>query len=322
MLWHRAVVQRPQRRATCRSSSLACGRPCPGARSGSRAARRCPSSSTSASPSRSRPAIPQRARSRACASTSSSAPTSTIDAHARRRPRGALVSTTLRGARRRSRAPRRRCPRASSSTLLLERIDATARPAQRLHHASRRSSARGRTPRRRDARRAAGSPLGPLDGLPIAVKDNIDVAGVRGDAWVGLLRRPHPARGRRGRPPPARRGRRSSSARSTLHEFAYGATTDNPHYGTCRNPWDLERVPGGSSGGSGAALGADLCLAALGSDTGGSVRIPAALNNVSAMRPDLRAWSRARGTFPGQRRARHDRADGALGRATSRECSR
>src|SRR6185437_3942756 len=71
----------------------------------------------------------------------------------------------------------------------------------------------------------------------------------------------------------------------TLHEFAYGATNDNTHYGPCRNPWDLGRIPGGSSGGSGAAVAAGLCAAALGTDTGGSVRIPAALNGVSALRP-------------------------------------
>ena len=83
-----------------------------------------------------------------------------------------------------------------------------------------------------------------------------------------------------------------------MHEFAYGATNQNPHYGACRNPWDLDRMPGGSSGGSGAAVAAGLCAAALGTDTGGSVRIPAALNGVSALRPDDRAASRPAGVFP------------------------
>jgi aspartyl-tRNA(Asn)/glutamyl-tRNA(Gln) amidotransferase subunit A len=83
----------------------------------------------------------------------------------------------------------------------------------------------------------------------------------------------------------------------TLHEFAYGATNDNAHFGPCRNPWDLERIPGGSSGGSGAAVAAGLCAAALGTDTGGSVRIPAALTGVSALRPSDGRVS-TRGVFP------------------------
>src|SRR6185437_15030786 len=71
----------------------------------------------------------------------------------------------------------------------------------------------------------------------------------------------------------------------TLHEFAYGATNDNTHYGPCRNPWDLGRIPGGSSGGSGAAVAAGLCAAALGTDTGGSVRIPASYCGVVGFKP-------------------------------------
>jgi aspartyl-tRNA(Asn)/glutamyl-tRNA(Gln) amidotransferase subunit A len=135
-----------------------------------------------------------------------------------------------------------------------------------------------------DQRRSCGRSLGPLDGIPIALKDNIDVVGVpatAGSAWF------------RGRVP--RRDavvvRRLKAAgavivgKTNMHELAYGATTANPHFGTCANAWDPNRVGGGSSGGSGVALGADLCLAALGTDTGGSVRIPAALNGVSALRP-------------------------------------
>ena len=85
--------------------------------------------------------------------------------------------------------------------------------------------------------------------------------------------------------------------KTNMHELAYGATNDNPHFGTCANAWDADRIPGGSSGGSGAALGADLCLAALGTDTGGSVRIPAALNGVSALRPTYGSVSN-RGVLP------------------------
>ena len=82
-----------------------------------------------------------------------------------------------------------------------------------------------------------------------------------------------------------------------LHEWAYGATSDNPHFGTIRNPWALDRIPGGSSGGSGAAVAADLCVGALGSDAGGSVRVPAALNGVTGFRPTLGSVS-SRGSYP------------------------
>ena len=149
---------------------------------------------------------------------------------------------------------------------------------------------------RSDERRARGEHLGPLDGLPIAVKDNIDVAGVRSTRGSAFFADHIPTEDAE----VVRRLRAAGAivlGKVTLHEFAYGASTDNAHYGACHNPWDLGRVPGGSSGGSGAALGADLCVAALGTDTGGSVRIPAALNNVSALRPTYGLVS-TRGTFP------------------------
>ena len=72
-----------------------------------------------------------------------------------------------------------------------------------------------------------------------------------------------------------------------MHEFAYGATTDNPHYGRTHNPWDLSRIPGGSSGGSAAAVAAGLCITAAGSDSGGSIRIPAALCGVVGLKPSF-----------------------------------
>ena len=118
-----------------------------------------------------------------------------------------------------------------------------------------------------DARRSRGESLGPLDGFPIAVKDNIDVAGVpatRGSAFFADRVPDEDAE-------VVRRLRAAGAivlGKVALHEFAYGATTDNPHFGACRNPWDTDRVPGGSSGGSGAALGADLCLGALGTRHG------------------------------------------------------
>jgi aspartyl-tRNA(Asn)/glutamyl-tRNA(Gln) amidotransferase subunit A len=82
-----------------------------------------------------------------------------------------------------------------------------------------------------------------------------------------------------------------------LHEWAIGATTQNPHFGPCHNPWDSKRIPGGSSGGAGAALAADMTLGAIGTDTGGSVRIPAALNGVSGIRPTVGRVS-IRGVVP------------------------
>jgi aspartyl-tRNA(Asn)/glutamyl-tRNA(Gln) amidotransferase subunit A len=170
---------------------------------------------------------------------------------------------------------------------MLERIDA----AQGLHAFITVTPELALTDARRsDLRRARREPLGPLDGMPIAVKDNIDVAGVRTTAGSDWLRDHVAAEDAEvvGR-------LRSAGAvivgKTMLHEFAYGATSDNPHFGTCRNPWDPTRSPGGSSGGSGAATGADLCFAALGTDTGGSVRVPGALNGVSALRPTYGAVS-------------------------------
>ncbi|NLI68302.1 MAG: aspartyl/glutamyl-tRNA amidotransferase subunit A [Bacilli bacterium] len=82
-----------------------------------------------------------------------------------------------------------------------------------------------------------------------------------------------------------------------MHEYAWGATTNNPHYGPCRNPWDLEYIPGGSSGGSGAALIAHTTMATLGTDTGGSVRIPAATNGIVGLKQTYGRVSNY-GSFP------------------------
>lgn len=153
-----------------------------------------------------------------------------------------------------------------------------------------------REARRIDEARAQGRSVGPLAGLPIAVKDNIDVAGTAATAGSLILADRVPADDAEA----VRRARAAGAVvvgKTSLHEFAYGVTTNNPHYGPGRNPWDPTRIPGGSSGGSGAALGADACLLALGTDTGGSVRIPAALNGVTALRPTFGAVS-VRGTLP------------------------
>jgi aspartyl-tRNA(Asn)/glutamyl-tRNA(Gln) amidotransferase subunit A len=150
--------------------------------------------------------------------------------------------------------------------------------------------------RRADEELQSGRVLGPLHGLPVALKDNIDTAGVRTTIGSAFFAENVPERDAE----VTRRLREAGAVllgKLNMHEFAYGATTQNPHHGLCRNSWDLERVPGGSSGGSGAAVGAGLCAVALGTDTGGSVRIPAALNGLSGLRPTTGRVSN-RGVFP------------------------
>ncbi len=137
-----------------------------------------------------------------------------------------------------------------------------------------------------DAERESGRPVGPLHGLPVALKDNIATAGVRTTMGSSFFSEHVPEQDA----PVWSRMREAGAVllgKTQLHEFAYGATTQNPHHGACRNPWNTDRTPGGSSGGSGAATGADLCAVALGTDTGGSVRIPASLNGASGIRPTL-----------------------------------
>jgi aspartyl-tRNA(Asn)/glutamyl-tRNA(Gln) amidotransferase subunit A len=136
---------------------------------------------------------------------------------------------------------------------------------------------------RADAARRARAPMA-LDGLAVVIKDNIDVAGVPATSGSRLYEQYVPDQDAES----VRRLRAAGAivlGKSNLHELAYGATSNNPFYGAVRNPWDLERIPGGSSGGSGAALAADLCIAALGTDTGGSVRLPAAFTGISGIRP-------------------------------------
>ena len=81
------------------------------------------------------------------------------------------------------------------------------------------------------------------------------------------------------------------------HEYAYGVTTNNPHYGPTRNPWNLEHIPGGSSGGSGAAIAAGLATATMGTDTGGSIRMPASVCGVVGLKPTYGRVSKA-GVLP------------------------
>jgi aspartyl-tRNA(Asn)/glutamyl-tRNA(Gln) amidotransferase subunit A len=131
---------------------------------------------------------------------------------------------------------------------------------------------------------AEGRWLGLLHGMPIAVKDNIATAGTRTTSGSLLYQDHVPNHD-------AEVMRRVHAAgavmvgKVTMHELAFGVRSDNPIIGACHNPWDLDRIPGGSSGGSGAALAADMCIGALGTDTGGSVRLPGSFNGITALRP-------------------------------------
>lgn len=141
-----------------------------------------------------------------------------------------------------------------------------------------------------------GDPLGPLAGIPVALKDNIEVAGVPMTAGTRFYDGGVPDRDA----PVWERMRRAGAVlvgKVSMAEWAIGGTGQNVHYGPCRNPWDPQRVTGGSSGGSGAALASGMVMAALGTDTGGSVRIPAALCGVSGLRPSAGRVSN-RGSVP------------------------
>ena len=126
---------------------------------------------------------------------------------------------------------------------------------------------------------------GPLFGVPVAVKDVIDVAGVPTTAGSRVLADAPAASADAAAVERLRAAGAVVIGKLNTHEFAYGATTTSPHFGPARNPWSTERICGGSSGGSGAAAAADLAAGTLGTDTAGSIRIPAAFCGVTGVRP-------------------------------------
>lgn len=138
--------------------------------------------------------------------------------------------------------------------------------------------------------------LPPLHGIPFALKDLFETQGVRTTAGSKVLADYLP----REDGEVVRKLRDAGVillGKLNMHEIALGVTNVNPHFGTCHNPWDLERITGGSSGGSAAALSAGLCLGALGSDTGGSIRIPSSLCGVVGLKPTYGRVS-LRGVIP------------------------
>src|SRR5262249_17539305 len=125
---------------------------------------------------------------------------------------------------------------------------------------------------------------GPLHGVPIALKDLFDTAGVRTTAGSGVFKDRVPV-------DDAEVVRRLKAAgavlvgKTNMHEFAFGGTSLVTAFGSVHNPWDQRRIGGGSSGGSAAAVAAGLCFGALGSDTAGSIRQPAAYCGIVGLKP-------------------------------------
>jgi aspartyl-tRNA(Asn)/glutamyl-tRNA(Gln) amidotransferase subunit A len=147
-----------------------------------------------------------------------------------------------------------------------------------------------------DAEIAAGNYRGPLHGIPIALKDLIDVAGVRTTAASRQLEKNIPTQDA-ALVAQLKRAGAVLVGKTNLHEFAFGVSGIVSAYGPVRNPWDKTRITGGSSSGSAAAVAAGMCVAAIGTDTAGSIRTPASLCGIVGHRPSAGVWS-TDGVFP------------------------
>ena len=175
--------------------------------------------------------------------------------------------------------------RRSTSSASCLAADRRALGAERIHHRAGRSALCGaqKRPSRRSQR---GDYRGPLHGIPVSIKDLVHVAGVpttSGSAVPPIASRPHDA-------PVVRRLREAGAiiiGKTNLHEFAFGTTSEESAFGPVQNPFDPSRSAGGSSGGAAVALVEGMCLGSIGTDTGGSIRIPAAACGIVGLKPTL-----------------------------------
>ena len=141
-----------------------------------------------------------------------------------------------------------------------------------------------------------GNWRGPLHGIPIGLKDLIDTAGIKTTCGSALFADRIPTEDA----DVVQRLKQAGAVligKQNMQEFAYGGTSASSHYGPVCNPWDTKRIPGGSSGGSAAAVAAGMCFGAIGSDTGGSIREPAAFCGIVGLKPTYGRVS-TRGVFP------------------------